>query len=743
MHSILSRLFLLCSITLLLGIELVPQPIAANSSVSQAADNSNSVFLPLVIGPEQQPSAQELIAQALSQGQIDYETSLLYRTYALFGDRRLPYELYGSGSEGEDSGLFVELEEAPISEELRTKLHPFLVRPDHPESVYSTAPRPATAQHLRPNSTLFCDSKNWTAIASTTVKVKVHAMCGDFDYEAAIRQALGEIEALWGPMTQLMGEPILDAGGPDGGYSDDIDLYLMEPAGKLVREGYPYRIEGFAMAQAINAPPRANDKSSGFMMLNRSDLNNPNFTSTLAHEFFHVLQSAYNYNVKFRGDQEWWFTEASAVWAESHFVRETTAQEVHTRFTGNFQTEDLPLHISADDASANRKARLHMYAAYIWPFFMEQERSPQAVAQVWKSLAGIGDDWDKAMEIMNAQLPFKENFHRFAVRNLNQALTPGDPIQPRYKALDPNFPDGVLPRMEANIYLYGSSSDEPSFTLEEQLPALRAHYYHITPDASSSKLSFELTDFDLEALDLDLVVKRRGAGWELRSATTGERLTWCDVEEAYVVISNHTLDLEERIPATIDIYSEPNCGAAITGTIQYVENGEAFDGSDKLSNTLTINVRMRYDPATDDYIDDGSTFSASGTRNIVIRGTGDVIVQTSDISYSGSGGFDADELINVDYVGGHNEIFFDASMYVDNQATTTLYVDGTSYTYTSSGTERWEYGCGDANGGVLGQRSSETSNTFGIDCLATLNNSRQNYSLKVTGTLNVAEQQTP
>ncbi|MEA2594092.1 MAG: hypothetical protein QOF01_561, partial [Thermomicrobiales bacterium] len=52
--------------------------------------------------------SQALIAQELETGKIDYETSLVYRAYALFDDPRLPADLAGTGSFGEDHAFFGE-----------------------------------------------------------------------------------------------------------------------------------------------------------------------------------------------------------------------------------------------------------------------------------------------------------------------------------------------------------------------------------------------------------------------------------------------------------------------------------------------------------------------------------------------------------------------------------------------------------------------------------------------------------
>jgi hypothetical protein len=519
---------------------------------ARAATDGHAVYLPMVTNPAPL-SDQELIGAALAAGQIDYGTSLLYRAYAFFGDPRLPAEFRGDGSIGEDPTLFAEMTDSALPADVQARLRPFVARPDNPDSVFNAKTSTASRNVASTSSDLFCDINNWTALASlqSGVKVKVHAQCTG-DYEGDIRAALGMIEALWGPMTDLMGQPIPDTGGADGGYSDDIDLYLVEPLGVMQRAGGNYQIPHGTMAAAWPAKPETGTRSSGLMLLNRHDLGAASFKSTLAHEFFHVLQNAHNSKISFNNrHQEWWFIEASATWAEAHFVPETSAQEVHERFAHSFQTSYEPLHLSVGISDPKHYL---LYAAYIWPFFMEQERGAEAIAAAWRGIESAGTDWDLGLDAINTQLPFAQHFHEFAIRNLNRDLEPNDPITPRYIDLDPLFPDGAAPWNDVNDDLVAQSRDAAPLSYDAQIPALKARYYHFTTHETVRKIELDLSSLaQYGNLRVDVVKKSRETGWEIEQLEKTSKARVCDVDEFYLVVTNHATNIAERTPLSFTV----------------------------------------------------------------------------------------------------------------------------------------------------------------------------------------------
>ena len=116
------------------------------------------------------------------------------------------------------------------------------------------------------------------------------------------------------------------------------------------------------------------------MLVNRERIaDTQSMRKDLIHEFFHVLQNAHNRKGPFKGTDGHWFNEASATWAETFFDRPTSAQ-THTWFE-EFQLSHEGLESADPD---------HQYAAYIWPFFMEQESGASAVFKAWVAIEASG-----------------------------------------------------------------------------------------------------------------------------------------------------------------------------------------------------------------------------------------------------------------------------------------------------------------------------------------------------------------
>lgn len=561
----------------------------------------HTIYLPLVRSagqstlpppPPATATDQELIAAALAAGAIDYGTSLLYRAYALFADPRLPKAYQGAGSEGEDHSLFEAMADPTLPPAVRAALRPFLVRPAHPDSVHSR-PRPAstaTAPAATPASDIWCVENGWASLRSANpeIAVTVHAPCGLPGAEADMRKTLALLEGLWGPMTELMRQPIGDVGGQPGSPDDSIDFFLVEPLDKVWRDGGRAGISSGALHTTVTAPPAIANRSSAFVILARADVARPTFKSGLAHEFFHVLQSAHNDAITSQGGKTWWFAEASAVWAESHFVRETSRQAVHGYFPAKFLPSRQPLHQSFGRGPG--EDRLLMYASYVWPFFMEQELGAEAVGQAWARIAEAGTDWEAGLRAIEADLPFKEHFYRFALRNLNSAFFPDNPLGTRYADLDPGFLDEQMPKPEAREQLEGRASSEPSLAFPVELPALKAHYYHFSMADSVKQVRF---DFGLIAPGAErrvsALVKLEGRPWEVRELLP-DSVTFCDgqepLEEIWIVVSNHSTAIGPTVsgPLFARPLKEP-CGCSAE-TQRQLRAVEQWNGTVSFSYTI-------------------------------------------------------------------------------------------------------------------------------------------------------------
>jgi hypothetical protein len=330
--------------------------------------------------------------------------------------------------------------------------------------------------------------------------------------------------------------------------------------------------------------------SSGFVVMRREMLGDPQFIDTLAHEFFHVLQQARNARLTFiwdirpDDDPEWdtlvfaepWWVEGTAEWAGFRFTRDLPDQD-RTRLIGHHQrfsyflsySSDIPLHAPQQRGEAGWA---FMYSTYIWFHFMEQEIGPEAVAEIWKEFAGLGpNDTEQAMAIIDAKLPFEQHFRDFAVRNLNLALQPGDPIDPSYDDLDPAFPiapdhndvnlDSQISSNELTPPLVvGEDDDEAELPITsagdeprrfpDRLRSLTALYYRFVPEPNGAQLLLDFSGLAPAAdLDVDALVKVEDGEWERRQLAAGGSTTFClsnpedAVEEFYLILSNHNRDL--------------------------------------------------------------------------------------------------------------------------------------------------------------------------------------------------------
>ncbi|HEY7035974.1 MAG TPA: DUF6055 domain-containing protein [Thermomicrobiales bacterium] len=520
--------------------------------------------------------AQSLIGQQLQAGKIDYDTSLVYRAYALFGDARLPAAIAESGDVAEDNAFFGEVRAnwPRLSDQTRQLLTPFIVRPTDTRSVFfqpgGGAAEAATADQgdAKPAFAGGDCSDNWAANTSAKFPFKVWVHCTG-DYDADLDAAIAMIEDFWAREVDMMGPPVLDTGSAEQGGDTSIDFYFVEDESDRVDRGGGDYIQKEALAHAAPDDPVNDNKASCHVVARRSYIGKPDQTLVLAHEFYHCLQDAHNWQIGFGfkstpynqdfeqlSYSEFWFVEATATWVMSYLYRDTIDPAVmqnlvHYRFVKYFQGADAPLYQSPAQWMAGFD---HMYAAYIYFMFLEQEVGADGIGQMWKNLENVkADDFTGTTEIIDEILPFKEHFRDFAVRNLNLDLEPGDPISPSYKDLDPTFPEGFAPPFQAGP---GKTSrtdvvvtrGEP-LVFGDAIPSLTAHYYDFSTTRPVKQMTLDFTGIAADgAVDVDMIAKIRGKNWERRQLSTDAPITFCFNKEAdavslfYLVVSNHDLN---------------------------------------------------------------------------------------------------------------------------------------------------------------------------------------------------------
>lgn len=524
-------------------------------------------------------SAQTLIQAAVIAGTLDFPTSLVYRTYAYFNDPSLPDEFAGSGSSGEDHGLFLETRKnwSRLPLDVQNLLIPFTVRPNDVRSHFFQSDATPAAGELKTEGVVVPEKEGvcedgWVTRNGKDHPYKLWLHCTG-DYESEFDVVADLIDSFWDKEVEIMGEPILDEGTDEQGGDERIDFYFLDDAAdrapRLGGIGIPEGAAAFATA----TEPVIGKGSSAFVVGSRPYIGTVPFALTLSHEFFHVLQYAINWEIGFgfKGTPytsdfdvlsfvEAWFIEATADWMKSYIFRDRFSAEemqtyLHSRFTNDFQGVDVSLVLSTPQSSTLIS---HAYASYPYFLFLEQHLGPEAIGEFFRDLKDVdADEFVRMTEILNDQFPFEENFRDFAVQNFNLELTPGDPIDPRYQDIDPTFPyngpslnfargqNGRLPLID---------TDEEPKVYEDRLVNLVAHYYYFTPDDDAEYVTFDFTNLKPnDFVDIDLLVKVRDGEWERRQYAADEPITFCredegdDIEVIYAIVSNHAMYDEEIV----------------------------------------------------------------------------------------------------------------------------------------------------------------------------------------------------
>lgn len=543
--------------------------------------------------PETGLPAQTLIGQQLEAGEIDFETSLVYRAYALFDDPRLPGDLAGGGSFGEDNALFGQLKYYwnDLSPDTQQLLTPFVARPNSSHSIYyaSLADGTRTVPNVEAAPTYAqgdC-SDNWISRDSESHPFKVWTHCTD-DYDADLDEAIRITDDFWEREVAFMGPPIPDTGSEKQGGDSRIDIYFVDDeTDPAPRQGGDYLNES-ALAHAAPDDPIVDRTSSAYIVARRPMIGDDRLKVVMAHEFFHVLQDAHNYEIAFGYKEapfnadfetisysEFWFVEATATWVEIYLYRDSVALEtmqlaVHHFLYDGWQPFDLPLYYSSPQFGTRF---LHVYGAYIYFLFLEQEVGPQAMAQLWIDLEGVEpSDFDRTTEVINDILPFDKNFREFTVRNLNMDLLPGDPITPSYRDIDPTFPEGMAPPFRvgdspSSRILVGPGHAEP-WVFEDPIPSLAAHYYDLLFQEPVTRITLDFTGLtDVDDVDVDLITKVIQQPWARLKLDPSKPIVFCRENEdeairnAYLIVTNHDMEEANAVRGSFTIsWDDEPCG---------------------------------------------------------------------------------------------------------------------------------------------------------------------------------------
>ena len=188
-----------------------------------------------------------------------------------------------------------------------------------------------------------------------------------------------------------------------------------------------------------------------------------------------------------------------------------------------------------------------------------------------------------ATGVLDSLLSFKDHFRKFAVRNWNETVVPGDPIAKRYKVLDDPFPNAgqYLPKGVTERALVAGRP----LSLPAEMEALTAKYFRFDVEADSGIQSVEF-DFNgitgREHLNVDALI-RNVDGWVAKPVSLdGEpKPVFCfdlgpstetvrgSFVELRLVLSNHGHVASNRVGGNLQVHPSRGGCAGWTGEIRW------------------------------------------------------------------------------------------------------------------------------------------------------------------------------
>lgn len=441
----------------------LPQVDAAPATPTPPA----SIFLPMV-GNDYSglPPSDDLIDGAVTRGEIDADTALVYKVYAAFADPRLPQQYRGDDRDVRDSMIMAEVNARfdSLPAQTQSLLAPFLLPPSAPGSWLEQREAGAQAGAGVQGPAAITWGKA-PAVGNKAVVWYHHA--GDQAIAEGIAQIL--TADVWPKLTGLMGrEPKSDGlltrnNGGDGRF----DVYLVH---------FPPPTDpdkGWLAGQAPAYDPRQSGGQAGcqetpsYVLLD-SRLEDKVLKSTLVHEFMHAIQWTFPVKVGCMYPGEYaWFAEASATWAEHYVYKGFQTEQEYAKYF--LDKPYLPLE--------DKSGKSHVYGAYLWPFYLTQGQSapsrPTVIRSIWEAFKD-----NTSLEAIDKSIPggFKQQWAGFVLRNWNDG--PVTDYQD-WDELSKRVPPSQILELDGTLEGKRAVRELP---LVEDIPHLTARYYRIPLD---------------------------------------------------------------------------------------------------------------------------------------------------------------------------------------------------------------------------------------------------------------------
>jgi len=433
------------------------------------------------------PSSIGLIDAALDNGDIDEETALLYRVYAIYRDERLPEALRDETGLIDATPILFEVVDRldSLSPDIRALVEPFLIPPIYEGSAWGEE----VSSIAEKGPPLDCAASSaWTSISNQNIRVWWHTLRPqDARVAGAVLSALDN--PIWQKLTTLAGRtPLKDAahGVTYDGCSDHFDVYISSS------------YKGWAK---VNRHQGANNCEPwpAFMTVNPSGSHIDELSFAAAHEFMHAVQLAYQ-SCLYPTGIKWW-TESSAQWAVDHVYPLAIDLTEAPKHFEHVYAESY--YLPTIDQSLYAGGALRWYGAYLWPFYLSKTWGANMIPDIWGAI-GTATTLADVLAAMEGELPtgFYGEFPEFMLRVWNQKPIEDFKNWEMDQSLTSN-PSKAEGAVEVSAHLDGQLDRQIILSLDFSAPGiepLAAKMIHIKfddPDVRSILFSNGFT-FDLE-----------------------------------------------------------------------------------------------------------------------------------------------------------------------------------------------------------------------------------------------------
>lgn len=432
------------------------------------------------------PNSFQLIDQALREGRLDYETSLLQKIFALHNPERLKSEFKSKGVPPIKSATLLYLEIRQnwnrLSKRTQDLLWPYLLRPTqagedtltggygHSYTTDDTASWVSPSGHFRV----------WYVRSTEDAPdmTDENPQDGVPDWINLVGETLDDV---WAYEIDGLGyrEPIRDADysyyyeqyGMDYGGDGKFDVYV-EDLGSAVF--------GYTRPEILVEPSQSQMNFATCYFVIDNDYPESIFGHkpeeslevTCAHEFFHAIQFAYRCDLDLG-----FFMEISSVWMEDQVYNEV-----------NDYINYLPYFFAYPQISLTTYNGRHEYASCIWGFYLSENYGMDIMKQIWEQIrqgTTATDAFDVVLRDFDSNL--KDGYQDFALWNyFTNAEIRWWPDS--YYSEGGDFPEVAICRTHTQFpvpFQQGPTGSRPQF--------LGSNYVHFIPDGRQGGLKI---DFD-------------------------------------------------------------------------------------------------------------------------------------------------------------------------------------------------------------------------------------------------------